>query len=129
MSQYFLYLAYMVAGIILTVLFTVAYVLITPAREIQLIRQGNLACALSLSGAIIGFCMALVSAMTHSWGIGNFMLWGVGAAIIQILVYFAACRIIPDAATQLEQNNVAIGAFCCALSIAIGLLNAACLVE
>ena len=55
MSQYFLYLAYMVAGIILTVLFTVAYVLITPAREIQLIRQGNLACALSLGGAIIGF--------------------------------------------------------------------------
>ena len=31
MSQYFLYLAYMVAGVILTVLFTVAYVLITPA--------------------------------------------------------------------------------------------------
>ena len=40
MSQYFLYLAYMVAGIILTSLFTVAYVLITPAREIQLIVFG-----------------------------------------------------------------------------------------
>ncbi|MCG7656690.1 DUF350 domain-containing protein [Wielerella bovis] len=129
MLQYLYYLVYMFTGMLMTILFAIAYVRITPARELYLIQQGNLACALSLGGAIIGFCIALVSAMTHSFSLLNFVLWGLGASVVQIGVYFAASKIIRNVANELENNNVAVGAFCCALSIAIGLLNAACLVS
>ena len=50
-----------------------------------------------------------------------------GAAVIQILVYFAATKIIPQANEELVNNNVAVGALFGAISVAIGLLNAACL--
>lgn len=126
-SQYFLYFAYLLTAIVMVMGFAFAYEKITPPREIQLIKNGNLACALSYGGAIIGFCAALVSAMTHSVSWLDFILWGILAAVVQIGLFFAVMRIIRGAVIELENNNVAVGAFLCCLSIGIGLLNAACL--
>ena len=56
------------------------------------------------------------------------MLWSWAAAAIQIVVYFAATRLVPDAAGELAGNNVAVGTLCAVISVAVGLLNAACLV-
>ena len=47
--------------------------------------------------------------------------------MLQILVYFAATRLIPQASEELAGNNVAVGTLFGSVSIAIGLLNAACL--
>lgn len=128
LSQYGLYLQYLFTALGMTGVFAMAYVHITPPREVQLIRNGNLACALSFGGALVGFAIALVSAMTHSIGLLDFVIWGLLAATVQIALFFVVSRVLPDAVTQLEANNVAMGAFLCALSVAIGLLNAACLV-
>lgn len=110
-------------------IFGFVYEKITPPKELLLIKNGNLACALSFGGAIIGFCAALVSAMTHSVGVADFILWGLLAAGVQIGLFFGVMKIIPDAVAELEANNTAVGTFLCCLSIAIGLLNAACLVD
>ncbi|EGZ43881.1 DUF350 domain-containing protein [Neisseria wadsworthii] len=126
-AQYLLYLQYMLVGILMTVAFGAIYLRITPAEEIRLIRNGNLACALSFGGALVGFCLPLASSIAHSVNLPDFMLWGLGAAVIQILVYFAATRIVRDADKELVNNNVAVGALFGAFSISIGLLNAACL--
>ncbi len=128
LTQYVLYFAYLFAALVMVVAFAFSYEKITPPKELQLIKNGNLACALSYGGAIIGFCAALVSAMTHSVNLGDFILWGILAAAVQIGLFFAVMRVIKDAVVELENNNVAVGAFLCALSIGIGLLNAACLV-
>lgn len=125
--QYLYYLKYMLVAVVMLVLFAAAYVRITPARELSLIKSGNLACALSLGGALIGFCAALATSIANSLHFPDFILWGVLAAVIQIAVYFAATRVIPNASAELENNNVAVGAFFCTLSVSIGLLNAACL--
>ncbi|VEE99640.1 DUF350 domain-containing protein [Neisseria canis] len=126
-AQYLLYLQYMLVGVLMTVAFGAIYLRITPAEEIRLIRNGNLACALSFGGALVGFCLPLASSIAHSVNLPDFMLWGLGAAVIQILVYFAATRIVRDADKELVNNNVAVGALFGAFSISIGLLNAACL--
>ena len=122
-------ICYMLASVAMAVLFSLTYLLITPARELRLIKQGNVACALSFGGALLGFCLALASAMTHSLNILDFILWSAGAAIVQIGAYFATTRLVPDAGRELQQNNIAVGALYCALSLAIGVLNAACLVD
>lgn len=129
MAQYWTYLSYMSIGILMALLFTITYTLITPVRELRLIKQGNLACALSFGGALLGFCLAIGSAMIHSLDLANFILWAICAALVQILVYGAISRIIGNIGTQLAQNNIAVGALCGFLSLAIGILNAACLVD
>ena len=125
--QYLLYLKYFGAALVMLVVFAFAYLKITPARELELIKNGNLACALSLSGAMIGFCITLVSSMLHSVGMLSFMIWGLAAAVIQILVYFAATHLIKDANQELLNNNVAVGVLFFGLSVSIGILNAASL--
>lgn len=126
-AQYALYLQYMLIGVVMTVVFAIIYVRITPVREVALIKEGNLACALSFGGALLGFCIALASSITHSLSITDFIIWGLAAGIIQIVVYFAAARLINDGSWQLANNNVAVGALYAAMSLGIGILNAACL--
>jgi len=81
-ANYLLYIGYMLASVAMAVLFSFTYLLTTPARELHLIKQGNVACALSFGGALVGFCLALASAMTHSLNILDFVLWGAGAALV-----------------------------------------------
>ena len=126
-AQYWLYIQYILVGTVMMVVFGVTYLRITPAEELRLIKNGNLACALSFGGALVGFCLALAASIAQSVNFPDFILWGIGAAVIQILVYFAATRIIPHANEELVNNNVAVGALFGAISVAIGLLNAACL--
>ena len=52
------FVAYFGASVLLLAAFLALYTLITPIREWQLIRQGNVAAAVSLVGAMIGFCRA-----------------------------------------------------------------------
>ena len=70
----------------------------------------------------------MASSIAHSVGLLDFVLWSWAAAAIQIVVYFAATRLVPDAAGELAGNNVAVGTLCAVISVAVGLLNAACLV-
>lgn len=72
-AQYFLYLQYMLAGIAMTVVFGAVYLRITPAEELRLIKNGNLACALSFGGALVGFCVTLAASIAHSVGFTDFI--------------------------------------------------------
>ena len=128
LQQYLSYLQYLAVGLGMTALFSAVYLRITPADELKLIKNGNLACALSFGGALVGFCLPLASSIAHSVELLDFVLWSWAAAAIQIVVYFAATRLVPDAAGELAGNNVAVGALCAVISVAVGLLNAACLV-
>lgn len=127
LAQYFLYLKYFFLALLMVVFFAWLYLLITPIREIQLIKQGNIACALSFGGTLIGFCLTLSSSIAHSVSLPDFFIWGAFAMLVQLAVYFFACRLIGNGNEQLLSDNRAVGAFFASLSISIGLINAACL--
>ena len=128
-AQYGLYLQYLGAALLMTVLFAVVYERITPMHEWKWIAQGNIACALSFGGAVAGFCLALASAMVHSVGFANFIVWGLVAASVQIILFAIGCRALPRLPKELEANNLAVGLFLGLWAIAVGILNAASLVD
>lgn len=117
---------YLVTAFILTWLFVVVYIRITPYRELALIRAGNSAAALSLGGALLGFVMVLAAVIVHSVSLVDLMLWGVVAAITQMVAYAAVRLMIADIANGIEQNHLSHGIFLCACSLASGMLAAAC---
>lgn len=127
LAQYLLYLKYFALATLLITSFSFIYMLITPVREIKLIKEGNVACAWSFGGALIGFCITIASSITHSLNTLDFMIWGLAAMVIQLIVYFAASHIIGKANQELAADNRAVGLFFASLSISIGLINAACL--
>ena len=121
------FLFYFATAIGLLLLFLLAYIFITPYREIALIRAGNAAAAASLSGAMLGFVLPLASAIAHSVSLPDMAVWGLIAMIIQLLVYLAARLLMPDLVRDIPAGKVATGVFLGVLSVAIGILNAACM--
>lgn len=121
------FLFYFATAIGLLLLFLLAYLFITPYREIALIREGNAAAAASLGGALLGFVLPLASAITHSVGLLDMAVWGLIALIIQLLAYGVGRLLLPDLARDIPAGKTATGVLMCALSLAIGILNAACM--
>jgi len=122
-----LFLLYFATAVALLVLFTAIYVQVMPHREIRLIREGNVAAALSLSGALIGFVLPLASAVAHSVNPVDMVIWGVVALAIQLAVYAAVARLVPHFREAIVEGRVAVAALLAALAISVGILNAACL--
>jgi putative membrane protein len=121
------FITYFAISLALLWAFAFIYVSITPYKEFQLIREGNVAAALSLSGAMLGFTIPLAHAIAQSHSIPDMLIWGVIALLIQLLVYLIARMVIPSLSTDIPAGKVAQGAFLGALSLATGILNSACM--
>ncbi|MBI5559197.1 MAG: DUF350 domain-containing protein [Deltaproteobacteria bacterium] len=118
---------YFSISVLLLVAFAVLYPRITPYSEFALIADGNEAAAFSLTGALIGFSLPLASAISNSVGLGDMVLWGVVALVVQILTFLVVRLIFPSLVADIPANKVSKGIFLGAVSIAVGILNAACM--
>ncbi|MET0273871.1 MAG: DUF350 domain-containing protein [Phenylobacterium sp.] len=120
-------LAFAVAGAF-TLAFKLIYQLVTPYRERELIRQGNVAAALALAGALIGYVLPLASALANTVSLFEFVAWAALAGIIQI-VAFTVVRLVamPDVKARIEAGEIAAAVYLMGISIAVGVLNAACM--
>lgn len=107
-------------------IFIAIYIRITPYKEITLIRAGNTAAAASLSGAVLGYSIALASSVAHSIDLIDMLIWGSVALFIQLLAFFAARLMLPDLIRDVPDNKLSSGIFLGALSLGMGILNAAC---
>jgi putative membrane protein len=100
---------------------------ITPHREFSLVRQGNVAAVLSISGALLGFVTPLATAIAHSVVWWDMLFWSAVALVVQLLTYFAVRMIVPNLSQDISAGKVAQGLFLGTISLAIGILNAASL--
>jgi putative membrane protein len=121
------FLAYFAVSLVLLTCFVAIYVRVTPHREFQLIREGNLAAAFSLSGALLGFIVPLASAIEHSVGLVDVIIWGLIALAVQIAAFVVVKLMIPTITDDIAAGKQAPGFFLGALSLGVGLLNAACM--
>jgi putative membrane protein len=121
------FLMYLASSLTLLAAFMAIYIWITPYRELTLIRQGNVAAAASLSGAVLGFSIPLANAIAQTVNLAEMAMWGFVALAVQLLVFFAVRRLVPGLARDISEGKLAPGIFLGALSIATGLLNAACM--
>ena len=115
----------------LSVVFVYAYMLLylrlTPYDELKLIKEGNVAAALSLSGSVLGFTLPLAAAIIHSVHPWDMMLWGAIAAAVQLLVYVAVRFTFLNVSRRIPEGQVAAGIVLGAISVSAGILNAACM--
>lgn len=121
------FFSHIAAAFVLLAIFVVIYIRITPYREIALIRAGNVAAAASLSGAVLGYCTALASAIANSISLVDMCFWGVVALVIQLLAFGVARLLLPGIISDIPDNKIASGIFLGALSLGLGMLNAACM--
>ena len=123
------HLVYFGMASVAVAVFVGLYIAVTPHRELSLIRQGNSAAAISLGGAILGYTVPLAKAVAQSESIADMLLWSAVALVAQLLAYGITRLVLPKLSSEVAAGSVAPGIFLAAISIAIGLLNAAAMTE
>ena len=120
-------LAFVAAGLF-TVVFKLIYQWVTPYDEAKLIREGNVAAALALGGALVGYVLPLASALSNTVSLLEFCAWAALAGVIQIAA-FTLVRILAmkDVSARIENGEIAAGVYLLSISLAVGVLNAACM--
>lgn len=121
------FLVYLGIALAYLAVFVAIYIRITPYREMQLIREGNMAASFSLSGAILGFIVPLASAIQHSVSLIDMAIWGLIAMAVQVLAFVVVKLAIPSITRDIPEGKGAQGFFLGSLSLGVGLLNAACM--
>lgn len=116
---------YFAVGLGFVALFLAAYIQFTPYRELQLIRDGNLAASTALAGALLGFCLPLASAMAHSLSLIDLALWGAIAMLAQAVAHALTRWLLPGFPARIERGEQAAAVLSAALHLGVGLINAA----
>jgi putative membrane protein len=120
-------LAFVAAGGF-TLIFKAIYQVITPHNEGKLIREGNSAAAVALGGAVIGYVIPLASALAHTVTLPEFAAWAVVAGVVQIVTFWAVRRLaLPDVSARIERGEMSAALYLLMISLAVGILNAACM--
>ena len=119
------FLAYFFLSLALLVVFLAVYLAVTPYSELALIRRGNVAAAISLGGAVIGFVLPLARAVTQSVSTLDLVTWGGVALVVQVVVFFLVGKLLPRLTNAVKDGQVAAATLLASLAVGVGVLNAA----
>jgi putative membrane protein len=74
-------------SLILLVLGVAAYGLLSPLKEVGLIREGSAAAAISFAAALLGLAIPLAVSLTASASWVEIVLWGASLVVVQLLLF------------------------------------------
>lgn len=118
---------YFAMAILLLLLFCLVYGQVTPYQEFSLIKQGKIAPAISFSGALLGFVVPLASAVSHSVALLDMVTWAAIALVVQVGVFLVLRLLFSDLCHAIADDSVGAAILLGVLSLALGILNAACM--
>ena len=115
------------AGVTVVILFAAAalYVLLTPHKEISLIRQGNTAAALSLGGVLVGLAIPLAASLRASTNVIEIGLWGAVTVVVQLLVFRLVDMLLRGLPKRIQEGEMSAAALLVGAKIATALIIAA----
>lgn len=122
-----MFAAYFGLAVALFLVFLVIYMRVTPYDEFELIRQGNTSAAASLCGSVLGFILPLSSVVANSLDIYDMALWSTVALFVQLVAFFGLRLAMPTMLQGIPHGNVAQGLVVGIMSLAAGIVNAACM--
>jgi len=110
---------------LILVLGTTLCALLTPHKEIALIRDGNAAAALSLGGVMIGLAIPLAVSLSASTSIVEIAVWGVATVVVQLLVFRIVDMVLRGLPQCIQDGEVAAAALLIGAKLATALVLAA----
>lgn len=115
------------AGVAVLILFLGAalYVLLTPHKEVALIRDGNAAAAISLGGVLVGLAAPLALSLNSSTSLVEIIIWGVSTVMVQLLVFRLVDLLLRGLPQRIQEGEVAAAALLVGAKLATALILAA----
>jgi putative membrane protein len=100
------------------------YTVMTPHKELALIRAGNPSASLAYGGVIVGLAIPLGSCLAHSFGLFDLLIWGVVTLLIQLLAFRFADIFLRGLPRRIAEGDVAAAIFLMSIKIGLALIMA-----
>jgi putative membrane protein len=100
------------------------YTIMTPHKELALIRAGNPSASLAYGGVIVGLAIPLGSCLAHSFGLFDLLIWGTVTLLIQLLAFRFADIFLRGLPRRIAEGDVAAAVFLMAVKIGLALIVA-----
>ncbi|MBL8544133.1 MAG: DUF350 domain-containing protein [Hyphomonadaceae bacterium] len=100
----------------------VIYVLMTPHKELALIRAGNPSAALAFGGVVVGLAIPLGSCLAHAFSVFDLLIWGVVTLLIQLLAFRFADIFLRGLPRRIAEGDVAAAVFLMSVKIGLALI-------
>ncbi len=98
------------------------YVLMTPHKELELIRAGNPSAALAFGGVVVGLAIPLGSCLAHSFGFIDLAIWGGVTLLLQLLCFRFADMFLKGLPRRIAEGDVAAAVFLMSVKIGLALI-------
>jgi putative membrane protein len=102
-----LFLGHVLVTVLILVAAAGAYILLTPHKEISLIREGNTAAAVSLAGVLVGLAIPLAVSLRASANLIDIGLWGVATVVVQLLVFRLVDLVLHGLPRRIQEGELA----------------------
>jgi putative membrane protein len=102
----------------------IIYTVMTPHKELALIRAGNPSASLAYGGVIVGLAIPLGSCLAHSFGLFDLLIWGVVTLLIQLLAFRFADIFLRGLPRRIAEGDVAAAVFLMSIKIGLALIMA-----
>jgi putative membrane protein len=111
--------------LVMLILGTALYALLTPHKEITLIREGNSAAALSLGGVMVGLAIPLSVSLRASTSVIEIAIWGAATIAVQLLVFRVTDMVLKGLPERIQDGEISAAALLVGAKLATALVLAA----
>jgi putative membrane protein len=101
------------------------HAVLSPAREIGHIRDGNPAAAVAFGGVLLALAGPLAVAMLTSTSLMELALWGSAAALTALIVFRLVDAILAGLPQRVQEGDVSAAALLAAAKLAVAIVLAA----
>ncbi|MCF3630443.1 DUF350 domain-containing protein [Thalassospiraceae bacterium LMO-SO8] len=106
----------------------VVYIRITPYDDIELIRDGNQAVAVSLSAALLGLALPLAFCMATSVNVWDIVVWGAVTLFLQLVAYRVVDLLLRGLPQRIQNGEIGAATFLASVKLSTAAVNAAAVV-
>lgn len=106
---------------------TCIYAMLTPWKEITLIRQGNAAAGLAFGGILLGLAIPLAVSMSVSTTVRDIAIWGVATLALQLLAFRLVDLVLTGLPQRIQAGEIAAASVLVAAKLSTAVILAAAL--
>jgi putative membrane protein len=115
--------AYFALALVLLATFVELYMKVTPYNDFEQIMANNVAAAITLAGAVVGFALPIAAAVFFTHQLQEMAIWGVIGCTVQVALFSLLRARFAD---EIARGSVAPAVLLAGLSISLGLICASC---
>jgi putative membrane protein len=103
------------------------YAVLPPHGEIQHIREGNAAAAISFGGVMVGLALPLAASLAASSSVIEVALWGLVVVAVQLLAFRLIDMLLTGLPQRIREGEVAAAGLLVAAKLSVALIFSAAL--